>query len=223
MDNRQNCRYFLNDKSVKARHILPLLLLANAAQATPITSITVPINLGPARLVHLHHTSIDIDFPSSFPLNGQMVSLTFTFNTNVRVFRTTQDFFVNTLFDTNGSSIPPSGGPAQASLLDQSGNELVPPVEALFFGGSAFVISFHPNFGDYLPLDQPVDFYGVRYDFTAPNMPGSTITSSVLRLGASRGTFGIGIVPDAASTLLLLSLSLGSLLAAARCTRQQLS
>jgi len=211
---------------VKARHILPLLLLANTAQATPITSITVPIDLGPPRLFHANHTSIDIDFPSSLSLNGQMVSLTFTFNTNVRVFRTTQDFFVTTRFDTNGADIPPWGGPAKASLLDQVGNELVPPVEALAFssfGGFAFGISFQPNFGDYLPLDQPVDFYGVRFDFTAPNTPDLTITSSFLRLGASSGSFGIGIVPDTGSTLLLLSLSLGALLAAARCTRKQLS
>lgn len=207
---------------MKARYILPLLLLANAAQATPITSITVPIDLGPARLFHANHTSIDIDYPSSFPLNGQMISLTFTFNTNVRVFRTTQDFFVSTRFDTNGSGIPPSGGPAQASLLDQLGNEISPPVQAQFFGGSVFVIVFQPNFGDYLPLDQPVDFYGVRFDFIAPNMPGSTITSSFLRLGASSGSFGIGIVPDATSTSLLLSFSLGALLVAARCNSKPL-
>ena len=119
-----------------------------------------------------------------------------------------------------------SFGPAQASLLDQFVNELVTPVETLAFfsfGGFAFGISFQPNFGDYLPLDQPVDFYGVRFDFTAPNTPDLTITSSFLRLGASSGSFGIGIVPDTGSTLLLLSLSLGALLAAARCTRKQLS
>ncbi len=205
---------------MKARHILPLLLLANAAQATPITSITVPIDLGPARLVHPHHTSTDVDFSSSLPLNGQMVSLTFTFNTNMRVFHTTQDFLVATRFDTNGSDILP-WGPAQASLLDQLGNELTPPVNAFIVSGTGvFAMGFHPNLSDYLPLDQPVDFYGVRFEFIAPNAPELTITSSFFRFGAAGGTFGIGIVPDTASTLLLLSLSLGALLAAARCNAQ---
>src|SRR5437763_17009576 len=93
-------------------------------------------------------------------------------------------------------------GPAHASLLDQLVNDLGTPVETLAFfsfGRFAFGTSFHPNFGDYLPLDRPVDFYSVRFDFTAPNMPDLTITSSFLRLGATSGNYGIGIVTDTRS------------------------
>jgi hypothetical protein len=110
-------------------------------------------------------------------------------------------------------------GPARASLLDQLGNELAPPVQVDIGSGSndfAFAMSFHPNFGDFLP----VNFYGVRFDFTAPNAPDSTITSSFLRLGASSGFYGIGMVPDTASTLWLLPFSLAALLAAIRCKRK---
>ena len=70
-------------------------------------------------------------------------------------------------------------GPARASLLDQLGNELAPPVQVDIGSGSndfAFAMSFHPNFGDFLP----VNFYGVRFDFTAPNAPDSTITRQFL-------------------------------------------
>jgi hypothetical protein len=74
----------------------------------------------------------------------------------------------------------------------------------IIFGGG-----FFPNFALGNP---PLDFYGVRFTFKLPK--GVGVTRGDFGLGSGNGVFHnvfLGNVPDAGSTLCLLSLSLGGL------------
>lgn len=180
------------------------LLLANVATAA---TITVPIDY--ADIPRIARGETDVYFTAPFALENQQVSLTFSFNTGVRVFRMTQQhgFYVVVRFDTNGSDIVPWNGPAQASLLDELGNPLGAPQTASTIIGSnkyLFGMGFHPDFTE-------PDFYGVRFDFTAPNAPDVNIVRSFFRLGSYGTPYGIGTVADTDSTLLLLLLAVALL------------
>jgi len=123
------------------------------------------------------------------------------------------DFFIVARFNTNGTDLVP-WGPVKGSVLDQFGNALVtePAVAISGINDFLFAALLRPNLGHF-------DFYGPRFDFTAPDAPSVDITSSFFRIGTNHGDYAIGLLPDGGSTVLLAAAGFGTVLLARAANR----
>ena len=199
-----------------------LVSFAKSANATPIE-----IDLGPPHTITSQTPSSPFEELNGTPLSGQTVSVDFSFSNNefVRLFTitsTTFDAFIK--LQTNGSGFL---GFLEGTgyLVDMQGNA----IPGFGITGSAsgndgsLAIGLFPLLKDEdgtpnTDLLRPLDFYGIHYDLSFPDVNDSSIHvigGEFTLISDAGGVFGIGpgiprdIVPDSGSTLFLLGMGIG--------------
>jgi len=180
---------------------------------------SIGIDLGtPPKLT----SQVDSSFQAlnSVSLSGQTLSLDFMFTNSefARLFTVTDSLFTARLtLQTNGLGLV-GFLDGTGELLDQQGNP-IQPAQALGSAsghhGSMHVELFPLLSGQ---LQKPLDFFGVHYDLTLPDVPAVTISGADFQLVAAgvnqEDRFGIGpgvpldIVPEGSATLFLFSIGL---------------
>lgn len=198
-----------------------LCLAANSAEA-----LNIEIDLGPPGVISTP-PGITVPFAdlNGVALSGQTLSLEFTFKNGqfVRLFTVTNSQFV-ALVSLQTDAFGVAGFlEGTGYLVDLQGNALQQPESlgsASSDDGAMHAGLFPLLLGD---LDRPLDFYGVHFDLTLPNLSFFSITGGNLGLiaaGVNRNDlFGIGpggiprdIVPESGGTLLLFIAALAAIL-----------
>ena len=177
------------------------------------------------------HRKFSFDQLNNTQLVGQSLSLDFTFSDNefVRLFSITSTLFSTDIkLGTNGSG---DVGTLHGTgyLIDQNG-EPIPGfgITGEASGNGAINLGLFPLLEDEngTPnnnLPRPLDFFGVHFDLMLPDIeePWLHITNGQFGLFSQHDTpFGIGpglprdIVPDSASSLILLIIAVGFLITA---------
>lgn len=212
---------------VVALHRIPIIGLALAASLLPTrvaVAIPVLIDLGPTGVVNGPRT-VDLPAPN-VQFQSQSIGIDFSFENGqfIRLFTATKSFQMDAFFRINNAPLPPpldfSGS---GFLTDSQGGEIGPSITLQ----ANPVTGVNDQVGvDFLlrPLTSnalPADIYGIHLELTLPDSPGFGFGSGpVGAVTFSSNIFGIGpgvprdIVPDLASTFLLLTLALVALIVA---------
>jgi hypothetical protein len=202
--------------------IAPLVLSA----ATTVAASEITFEIGGTTGVK-SGISLPFDVLNGTALQGQTLSINFIFGNGHfgRLFSVTDSSLAASLtLNTNWSGLV-GFLDGTGYLFDQQGHELQSPQmlgSASSSSGTMFAGLFPLQSGN---VSRPLDFFGIHFDLTLPNNPsvmlaeGSTFDLSFSENNAN-ARFGIGpgipqdIVPDAASTLYLLSIGLVAIVAA---------
>jgi hypothetical protein len=158
-------------------------------------------------------------------LSGQTLSLDFLFSNSqfVRLVTTTDDSFSSLLtLQTNGSGDLGANMHGTGFLFDNNRNPLhsAQDLGSASSDDASLSVGLFPFFSG--ELNTPLDFFGVHFDLTLPNLtpsnPSLIVTGGDFELIASGingdDVFGVGpgvprdIVPDTGKTLLLLGIGL---------------
>ena len=198
------------------------IIIAFLVFPSSLSASFVSVDLGPSHTITSETPPASFDSLNGTPLDGQSVSLDFSFSNNefVRIFSVTSYTFQASIeLGTNGSGLL---GYLQGTgyLIDINGNA----IPGFGITGSAsgndgsLELSLFPLLKDKdgtpnTDLIRPFDFYGIHYDLVLPNADDIFVTDGELTLLSNPGVFGIGpgiqrdIVPDSGDTLLLLGVS----------------
>jgi hypothetical protein len=184
------------------RALAAWFFLALTATRSGATLSTV-IDLGPPGVFHDNRTVFFSDL-NSLPLNGENLSLDFTFANSFGIRLLTHGGFsivVDLLTNANGELNYSHSG----YFVNKQGNRIGSQQSyTTRISGNPVPI--------YLLLEEPsesADLYGIHFDFTIPLVAGAEVTGGDLRLQTRRfGAYEIGALPETGSTLTLLGTAL---------------
>jgi hypothetical protein len=201
-------------------------VLATALALTMIgraLAVDIPINLGSPGTLETDD-SVSFSDLNETPLSHQSLLLDFVFSGNqfVRLFTTTDaSFSILLTLQTNGSGDLGSNLHGTGFLFDKGRSALhsTQDLGSASSDDASLSVGLFPFFSG--ELNTPLDFFGVHFDLTLPNLtpanPSLVVTGGEFELIASGingdDVFGVGpgvprdIVPDGGQTMLLLGIA----------------
>jgi hypothetical protein len=207
-------------------HVLRLLALAAfLVRASVAVAIPLAIDLGPTGVVLRDSRTVECAGPD-VRFEGQNIAIDFSFQNGefIRLFTATKKSFqIDAFFRINNAPLPPLNFAGSGYLTDNQGGALGPPITLQAFPVTDLVNEVGVDLLLRLLTSNalPADIYGIHLDLTLPDCPGFGFGDGPVGGVTFAGDiFGIGpgiprdIVPDLASTFLLLSLGLVGLVVA---------